>query len=419
MREIAVALILGMTLVGLFLRPRGIGEWGVTAVGAMAMIAAGAVSIDAVPGILGSTRDVLLFLAGMMILTGIAERAGVFGLLADWAARLSGQRGRVLYIAMFLLAAAITATLSLDVTVIVLTPIVYALTTRRRIDPLPFLFGCVFVANTGSLVLPVSNLTNLVVYHGIEPGFGTFASVMWLPNMVAVLVNLLVFLWVFRDRIPHRLEVAAEDAAQGPPAGGWIMTSAVVLVATLIGLSVLGISEYPLWWASVGGAGLLLVLAWWGDRICLGDVWRDLSPSLFIFVTGMTVIVAGVERTWLDGWTPPLPGGMVGQVAVAAGAGAIGSAIVNNLPMAVFATHLIERVGPSQRDALAYGTLVGANIGPALTTFGSLATIIWLTLVRRYGLVVTTGMYMRVSLVTIPPTLLAAGTTLVVVLAVR
>src|SRR2546428_14030839 len=99
----------------------------------------------------------------MMVLSGALEMAGILSWAASYAARTSGGSGRRLLINVFMLGAVVTALLSLDVTVIVLTPIVYATVVALRVDPLPYLYACTFVANTGSLLFPMSNLTNLLI----------------------------------------------------------------------------------------------------------------------------------------------------------------------------------------------------------------------------------------------------------------
>src|SRR5690606_19080661 len=159
-----VAAVVSATLLLILMRPRGISEAWIALGGALALLATGVVDLSELPDIAGESLDVLLFLLGMMTLTGIVERAGIFDLLAESCARAARGSGRRLYVLLFLLGAVVTALLSLDVTVIVLTPIVYAVTRRRGLDPLPFLFATAFVANTASLALPVSNLTNLLLF---------------------------------------------------------------------------------------------------------------------------------------------------------------------------------------------------------------------------------------------------------------
>lgn len=130
----------------------------------------------------------------------------------------------------------------------------------------------------------------------------------------------------------------------------------------------------------------------------------------------MTVVIAAFEREWLDGRTIGLPGSEIGGMALAMLGNAVGSNVVNNVPMVLLSAGIIERSSPHLRDALTYGSLVGANIGPALTTYGSLATILWLTFLRRHGVEVRSADYLRVSLVVVPVVLVVTTAALALVL---
>jgi arsenical pump membrane protein len=289
-------LVLGVvvaTLLAIVARPRGLGEASAAAAGATAMLALGAVAPDELVDIGRETADVLLFLLGMMVLTWLVEQAGVFDRLADGVAGLAGGSGLRLFALVFAFAAVITALLSLDVTVLVLTPIVYALATRRRLDALPFMFACTVVANTGSLLLPISNLTNLLVYNQLGLGFGVFAMRMWVPNLLAVATNLGVFLWLFRDRLPRQFDAAPGDL---PPIDWWFATATIALAATLVGLLASGLNHQPLARAARAGGGALLLVGLADRRVRLGDAGNAVSWSLFVFIAGMFVVVRGFEQ---------------------------------------------------------------------------------------------------------------------------
>ena len=415
-----VALVVAGTLALMLSRPRGVTEAWVALGGAIAMLLARVVPLDALPGIVDASGGVLLFLLGMMTMTGIVERAGIFDLLAEGCARVARGNGRALYTLLFLLGAVVTALLSLDVTVIVLTPIVYAVTRRRTLDPLPFMFATAFVANTASLALPVSNLTNLLLYETMGLSFGRFAATMWLPNTVAALTNLGLFLWLFRDRIPARFSPVPDLTGSAPTSRTaprwWRALTGGALAATLAALVVLGVLGLPLWWASLAGAGVLLLAAALAGRITVTQAIGDVSWSLGVFVIAMTVLVRAVELAWLADVHPELPASVWGRVVAGVAAGAIGSNVINNVPMTILARSVLETLPVGERATAAWAVLVGTNIGPALTTYGSLATMLWLTLVRRNGIDVTTADYLRVSLITVPIVLVTTSATLWLVL---
>jgi arsenical pump membrane protein len=398
--------IVAATLALMLVRPRGIGEAWIAGGGAVAMLLAGQLRQADVRAAVDGTADVLLFLLGMMVLTALVEQAGVFERLAEGCARLARGSGRLLFCIVFLLGAVVTALLSLDVTVIMLTPIIYAVAVRRRLDALPFMFACTFVANTASLVLPISNLTNLLVYHQLHLDFIHFAARMWLPNLVAVLVNLGIFLWLFRDRLPARFDVIGEEPL--PAVDWWLITASTVLAATLVALIGLGLTRHPLSWGALAGGAALLAIGVLGRKARPAQIAREISWPLFVFVIGMFLVVRGLEHAVLEGTITALPTDPARALITGAMTAAIGSNIVNNVPMTLLALSLADRATGDARSAFAYGTLLGANIGPTLTTYGSLATMLWLTVIRKRGLDIKIGEYVRVGLLTMPLVLIAA-----------
>jgi len=391
-------------------RPRGMNEAWPAAAGATAMAALGLLTPGDLRDVVRQTAGVLVFLAAMMAASGVAEKAGVFRRAASLAAKTSGS-GRRLLVNVFLLGAVVTALLSLDTTVIILTPVIYATVVNLRLDPLPYLYACTFVANTGSLVFPMSNLTNLLVVSRLNLPFWRFAVAMALPNAAAVAVNIAVFLWLFRERLPGALPPARgslDDAA--PPA--FFRAAASMLSLLLLGLFAAGLAGRPLWPAAVlGAAGLLLVARAHG--VPVGPLaLRSVSWPLFVFVWAMAAIVRGMEHAGLirglahivAGYAPASAGGL----AAAAGIAAVGANLFNNIPMTLVLLPAIPAAGSGRTFGLAAAILLGLNIGPAMTTAGSLATIIWLSVVRRQGVEVPALEYLRVAAVTVPLVLAAA-----------
>jgi arsenical pump membrane protein len=243
---------------------------------------------------------------------------------------------------------------------------------------------------------------------------------MWLPNLVAVATNLAVFLWLFRDRIPRRISCRPVETGDVPAlriaSRRWQVVAGVALTATLAALLVCGLAGRPLWWASLASGGVVLLAAALAGRITVQQAIGDVSWSLGVFVVAMTVLVRAVETTWLAGFRPELPEATWAAIATGVATGAAGSNVINNVPMTILARSVLESLPAVEWATAVWAVLVGVNIGPALTTYGSLATMLWLTLIRRNGIDVTTGGYLRVSLVTVPVVLLATSFALWVVL---
>ena len=391
-------------------RPRGLNEAWPAAGGAAALLALGLLSPTDLVGAARETAGVLLFLLGMMVLSGVLEMAGIFSWAASYAARMSGGSGRRLLVNVFALGAIVTALLSLDVTVIVLTPIVYATVVALRVDPLPYLYACTFVANTGSLVFPMSNLTNLLVVDRLGLPFWRYSLTMAIPNLVAVAANTGIFLWLFRDRLPRRLP-GAKPAVSIATSGPFFRISVAVFLVVLACLFLAGLAERPLWpVALIGGAALAYVARTVGGKhprmIAAGVSW-----SLFPFVVGMAAVVRGIEHAGLTEGLGRLilghAGQTVGAVVTTGAVAALGANLFNNIPMALVMLVVLGRVPPARLELLAAATLVGVNIGPALTTVGSLATMLWLSFTRRQGVEVSALEYLRTSVLTVPVVLAA------------
>lgn len=407
----AVAIVItAATLLGMLIRPWGRSEAFFAGIGGGAMVATTAVSLSAAWREIDRSADVLLFLLGMMIVTAVVETSGVFDYLGEGCARLARGSGPRLLAYIFLLGALVTTLLSLDAMIIVMTPVVYALTARRRLDPLPYLFACAFVANTGSLLLPISNLTNLLAFNDLNLSFGAFAARMWPAAICAVVANYLVFRWLFRDRVPARFDRLSELAL--PSASRWFWFCATVLAATLAGLIALGLSRRPLSIAALLGAALLLTGAARTRALSARKIIEGATPSLFVFVVGLLIVVRGVEPIVVRHVAGKAPAEPRLALLAAGVSAAVGSNIVNNVPVTLLALSVARESAGAVRESLVYGALAGANIGPTLTTYGSLATMLWLSILRRRGLSISTSTYLRVSVVTMPAVLLAALTAL-------
>ena len=198
--------VFAVTLILIFWRPRGIKEVWFAAAGALLVRLLGLVDAADVSTLMHETGGVMLFLAGLLVIAFLTDRAGVFERLARFVGRAAKGDGRRLFAGVYLIGLLVTVWLSLDTTAVILAPIVYNLARLLGVPPLPLVFATTYVANTASLFLPLSNLTNLIVWGRLEIPFWEFARVMFLPSVLAVAVNLASLMWLFRTQIPKRYE---------------------------------------------------------------------------------------------------------------------------------------------------------------------------------------------------------------------
>lgn len=397
--------LLAATVLLVLVRPGGVGEaWWGAAGGALAL-ALGLVGPGEALGALGEMREAFMLLAGMVLLGGVAGRAGFFEGVAALAARAGGGRTGRLFLMVFLAGSAVTAVLSLDATAVVLTPVVCAMVARLGLPLLPFAFACVYAANTASLFLPVSNLTNLLAYDALDLGFLRFAAVMLLPGALAVAANAAVLGALFRRELAGGYRLCGFE----PENPAFLRLSAAALAGVLVALpaaSALGVPAGPV--ALAGGAGLAaaaLARGWMGT----GEAVRCVPWGLLALVAGLFVVVRAAGDAGLARLPEQLllrlsaEGGLAGLLGVAAVA-ALGSNLINNLPLLALSLEAAGRAG----EPAVYALLLGTDIGPNLAFTGSLATLIWLGLVRERGMEVGAGRFLAVGLAATPPALLAA-----------
>ncbi len=339
---------------------------------------------------------VLLFAVAVTIVAELAARAGLFAAVAERLARLGRGRGWVLWVLVVLLAVASTVFLSLDTTAVLLTPVVVLLAREHGYPPLPFALTTVWLANTGSLLLPVSNLTNLLAEHAL--GFsdpGRFAALMWAPALVAILVPCLVIAVVFRRDIGTRYVPAAAEAPHDPV----LFRLSAAVVAVLIPFLVSGIPV----WIPASVAALVLVGAFAvRDRV---SVRLSLVPwGLLLFAGGLFLVVEAAHSLGLASVLAQLTGSGDDPLALVrmATAGMLGANAIDNLPAYLALEPLAD--SPARIAAL----LVGVNAGPLITPWASLAVLLWHDRLRALGVELPWRRYMLLGVVAAPLTVLSA-----------
>jgi arsenical pump membrane protein len=411
---VLAGLILVATLTLVLIRPKDVSEAWWALLGGGLTLVLGLVTLGQAGSILLETQDALVLLVGMMALSAIAEKAGFFEWAASLTARAGGGSVLRLYGFVFLAGTLITATLSLDATAIVLTPIIYGMAVRLRLSPMPFMFACVCTANTASLFLPISNLTNLLAYDAFDLEFIWFSLIMLIPGTLAILANALVLAWLFRKDLRGSFEQKLPSFV--PENQRFFRMATGGVAGVLVAFFLAPIFGIPIGLVALAVGVIVVFVARLRGWVTLREVAGSISWSILALVIGLFLVVQGVENVGLasavrQAFAAAAPGDSFLQILGIAVGSALGSNLINNVPMIVVA---LGATGPLVSNgtlglASIYAVILGTNIGPNLTTVGSLATLIWLTIIRGKGMDVTAKDYLKVGALSTPVVLVIAS----------
>jgi arsenical pump membrane protein len=399
--EAVSAVLMLAALAGAVVRPWGWPEAVVAVPAAVVVIGIGAISLSQARAEAEQLGPVIGFLAAVLVLAQLCDDEGLFRACGAWMARAAAGRPRRLLACVFAVASVVTAVLSLDATIVLLTPVVFATAARLGARPKPHVFACTHLSNTASLLLPVSNLTNLLAFAASGLSFPRFAELMVLPWLVAIGTEYVVFRRFFATDL--------DAGAQTPPADGpssvpvFALVTVACTLAGFVAASALGISPA---WAAFAGAAVLAARALAQRRSSPAAIVRAAAVPFLAFVLALGIVVRAVTDNGLAaalGHLVPGGTGLPALLAIAALAAVLAN-VINNLPAVLVLLPLAAPAGPGAVLAV----LLGTNIGPNLTYAGSLATLLWRRIVHEHEHEVEIGEFTRLGLLTVPAALILA-----------
>ncbi|WFU34406.1 arsenic transporter [Bradyrhizobium brasilense] len=398
--------IAGLATLGVIARPWNLPEyiWAVT--GAVLLIAFDLLPWRDAVAAAGKGTDVYFFLIGMMLLAEVARKEGLFDWLAGQAVRHSRKSASRLFAIVYAVGTLVTIFLSNDATAVVLTPAVYAATRTAKVEPLPYLFVCAFIANAASFALPISNPANLVLFGARMPTLPEWLHYFLLPSIVAIAATFVMLRFSLRTSLRGGVvesydEPAVLTRSAAIIATGIGATAMVLLAASALGLD-LGMPTFAC------GAVVTAIVLLLGRKSPVG-IAGDISWSVLPLVAGLFVLVEGLNRT---GVLPALAEELKQMAALSPHATswvagiitAIASNLINNLPMGLIAATTTHAAQTSHH--ITGAVLIGVDLGPNLSVTGSLATILWLITLRREGEHVGALRFLQLGVLVMPPALL-------------
>ncbi|MDD5372470.1 MAG: arsenic transporter [Sulfurimonas sp.] len=408
---IVSSLIFLMTLIFVIWQPKGL-KIGTTAiVGAVASIIFGTVSFGDVLIVSNIVWDATLAFIGIIIMSMVLDEIGFFEWCAIKMAKLSRGNGHLMFVYALLLGAFVSALFANDGAALILTPILLAKMRLLKLNAktiIAFLLAGGFISDSASLPFVFSNLTNIVTANYFSIGFVEYLSVMIVPFVVSVIVSIVVLWLVLKNDIPKTIDVNLlknpDEVLKSKPLFymSWLFL-ALLLVAYFIGDAY----HLPISLFALGGGLLFLALASYMKAAHAGGTIKNAPWQVVWFSIGLYIVVYGLKNAGLTDYLASVlkdlatHGDMVAIIATGF-ISAILSAVMNNMPTVMIMDIALVDI-PNQ--ALAYANIIGCNLGPKMTPFGSLATLLWLHVLAQKGVKIGFWEYSKFGLLVTPPIL--------------
>ncbi len=402
-----------ITLVLVIWQPKGL-QIGTTAViGAVVAYVLGVVHYEDLWVVFNIVWDATLAFIGIIILSMVLDEIGFFEWAALKMARLSGGNGVKMFIYSILLGALVSALFANDGAALILTPILLAKMRILKLNAktiLAFLLAGGFISDSASIPFVFSNLTNIVTADYFHIGFGTYFSHMWLPFVVSVVVSIAVLYALLRKDIPKTVDISLLKAPESVLKSRQLFYfSWFFLVLLLAGYFIGEQYGIPVSVFALGGGVLFLLIAAGFKTVEPVHIIKNAPWQVVWFSLGLYVVVYGLKNAGLTDYLTQILEALnqQGDMAAVVGTGfisAVLSAVMNNMPSIMIMDIALHDIG---NQAMIYANIIGCNLGPKMTPFGSLATLLWLHTLNQKGVKIGFGEYSKFGLIVTPPVLLA------------
>ncbi|EAL3918930.1 arsenic transporter [Campylobacter upsaliensis] len=400
-----------LTLLCIYIRPFNLPLWVYSSLGAAFCVGFGFVSLSDVAFVWGMVWDSTFSLVGLIIFALSLEKLGFFEVLAHYTLRLSTHRQTLhlqtwkFFVFIGVLASVLATFFSNDGAILILTPLIIALLTHienvkfSRSPLIIFLLFVGFMSDFASNTFIFSNLTNIITADFFTITFIDFALAMALPQLFVILATLVLFWILFTRKLPKTLEFKVHTQALPKPS----ITLFCFALTLLLLFGIIGGENIALCVFTLGVAFLSTLCGILTHKIALKQMLKLAPLGIVTFSLGLFIVVFGLNNMGLVGLLAKglkhfdtLP--LFAQIFSVGISSSLGSSVINNLPMVMLGDLALK----DSSNALIFAHLLGCNVGAKLTPIGSLATLLWLFSLKRYGISISFLQYMLVALLIVP-----------------
>lgn len=405
------SLIFIITLTFVIIQPKNI-QIGTSAIfGAFIALIFGVVTFSDVLDVTNIVWDATLAFIGIIILSLVLDEIGFFEWAALKMAKFSNGSGLKMFIYSILLGAFVSALFANDGAALILTPILLA---KMRILQLnmktivAFLLAGGFISDSASLPFVFSNLTNIVTANYFSIGFAQYFFDMIIPFIVSVIAST-IFLWlILRKDIPKKVDITLLKEPKSVIKNMKLFYFSWVFLAFLLCAYFLGDAyDLPISIFALGGATIFLIIATISKSVEPLKIIKEAPWQVVWFSIGLYIVVYGLKNAGLTDYLAIILKDLSlrGETIAVLGTGFIAaflSAIMNNMPTIMIMDIALNDI---QNQAMIYANIVGCNLGPKMTPFGSLATLLWLHVLAKKGVKISFAQYSKFGLIITPPVL--------------
>ena len=408
-----------LTLLFVIWQPKGLQIGTSALIGAGVALALGVVSFNDVKIVFDIIWDATLAFIGIIILSMVLDEIGFFEWAALKMAKLSHGSGVKMFFYSILLGAFVSALFANDGAALILTPILLAKMRILRLNTktiLAFLLAGGFISDSASLPFVFSNLTNIVTANYFNIGFHEFISTMFIPYFVSIAISMIVLYGVLHKDIPKTVDTTLLIDPQSVIKHQGLFKFSWFFIALLLAAYFIG-DRYniPISVFALGGAILFLAIASSTKTIKATTIIKEAPWQVVWFSLGLYVVVYGLKNAGLTNEVAHILHYLntQSQTIAVVGTGflaAVLSAVMNNMPTIMIMDIALVDIS---NEAMIYANIVGCNLGPKMTPFGSLATLLWLHTLKKQGININFWSYPKFGLIVTPPVLLVVLLSLV------